>query len=107
MMMASYFMVKAPLRSWSLHNAEGCGNAFAQLGRHHTISEMWTQAALCIVLHNDRGGHAGRARSDAHGHDDVAVAAGFVGERTELAGGLLVLELEADRAIGHGAEKVE
>jgi peroxiredoxin len=30
-------------------------------------------------------------RSDAHGHDDVAVAAGFVSEGAELAGGLLVL----------------
>jgi hypothetical protein len=29
--------------------------------------------------------------SDAHGHDDVAVAVGFVGEGAELAGGLFVL----------------
>ena len=32
--------------------------------------------------------------SDAHGHDDVAVAVGFVGEGAHLPGRLLVLELE-------------
>ena len=51
---------------------------------------------------------AGRAtalhcESDAHGHDDVAVAVGFVGEGAHLAGGLFVFELDADGAIGGGA----
>ena len=45
--------------------------------------------------------------SDAHGHDDVAVAIAFVGERAHLAGGLFILELDADGAIGGGGEKIE
>src|SRR5271155_5746607 len=45
--------------------------------------------------------------SYAHGHYDVAVAAGPVAEGTELAGGLFVLQLEADRAIRGGGEKIE
>jgi len=45
--------------------------------------------------------------SDAHGHDDVAVAIAFVGEGAHLAGGLFVLELDADGAIGGGGEKIE
>src|SRR5690242_15089568 len=50
---------------------------------------------------------ARRRSSDAHGHDDVAVAAGFVAEGTELTCGLLVLELEADGTVGCGAEEIE
>jgi hypothetical protein len=46
-------------------------------------------------------------KSDAHGHDDVAVAVGFVGEGAHLAGGLFVLELDADGAIGGGCEEVK
>src|SRR6266446_2745113 len=47
-----------------------------------------------------------RDLSDAHGHDDVAVAVRLVGERTHLAGGLFVLQLDADRPIGGGGEKI-
>jgi len=46
-------------------------------------------------------------RSDAHGHDDVAVAIAFVGERAHLAGGLFVFELDADGAVGRSCEKIE
>jgi hypothetical protein len=35
------------------------------------------------------------------------VAAGFVAERASLAGGLFVLQLETDRAIGSGSEEIE
>ena len=48
---------------------------------------------------------AGR-RSNSHGHDDVAIARGLVGEGAELAGGLLVFQLEADGAFGGGTEKI-
>src|ERR1700683_5124988 len=48
-----------------------------------------------------------RLSSDAHGHDDVAVAAGFVTQRTELACGLFVLQLETDRTVGRGGEKIK
>src|SRR5580704_1263935 len=46
-------------------------------------------------------------QSDAHRHDDVAVAVAFVGERAHLAGGLFVLQLDADRAVRRSAEKIE
>src|ERR1700722_8779388 len=45
--------------------------------------------------------------SDAHGHDDVTIAAGFVGKRTQLAGRLLVFQLEANRTIGSSSEKIK
>src|SRR5437016_10565476 len=48
-----------------------------------------------------------RKKSDAHGHDDVAVAVGLVGERPHLPGGLFVLQLDTDRAIGRGAKKIQ
>src|SRR5215469_13164524 len=44
------------------------------------------------------------ARSDAHGHHDVAVARRFVGDGTQLAGGLFVFQLEVDGAVGGGEE---
>src|SRR5947208_10876031 len=48
-----------------------------------------------------------RPESDAHGHDDVAVAVGLVGEGTHLPGRLFVLQFDADRAFGGGGKKVE
>src|SRR2546426_5087396 len=48
-----------------------------------------------------------RDLSDAHGHDDVAVAVRLVGERTHLAGGLFVLQLDADRPIGGSGKKIQ
>src|SRR6202142_1515005 len=45
--------------------------------------------------------------SNAHWHDDVAVARGFVGKRPKLAGGLFVFQFEADGAIGSGGKKIE
>ena len=45
--------------------------------------------------------------SDAHGHDDVAIAVLFIGERADLPRGLFVLELDADGAVGRGAQKIE
>src|SRR5690242_3331242 len=49
-----------------------------------------------------------RARkSNAHGHDDVTIPVGLVGERTHLAGGLFVLQLDAYRAIGGRGRKIE
>ena len=45
--------------------------------------------------------------SNAHGHDDVAVAVQFVGERAQLAGGLFVLEFDADGTFGGGGKKIE
>jgi len=48
-----------------------------------------------------------RKSSDTHGHDDVAVAVGLIGERAHLPGGLFVLQFDADRAIGRGAEKIQ
>src|SRR5712692_2811913 len=46
--------------------------------------------------------HGRHEKSDAHGHDDVAVAIAFVSEGAHLAGGLFVLELDADGAVGRG-----
>src|SRR6267143_5515431 len=48
-----------------------------------------------------------RGESNAHGHDDVAVAVGLVGERAHLPGGLFVFQFDADRSIGRGAEKIQ
>src|SRR5579859_398016 len=45
--------------------------------------------------------------SDAHGHDDVAIPVGLIGERAHLAGGLLVLQLDAYRAIGGRGQKIK
>src|SRR5580658_1449570 len=45
--------------------------------------------------------------SNAHGHYDVAVAAGFVASGPELAGGLIVFQFETDRPIGCGAQEIE
>src|SRR5580704_17111824 len=45
--------------------------------------------------------------SDAHGHDDVAVAVAFVGEGTHLADGLFVLQLNANGAISSGGQEIE
>src|SRR5208283_3129848 len=46
-------------------------------------------------------------RSDAHGHNDVAIAVAVVGQRTHLAGGLFILEFDADRAIGSRGKKIK
>src|SRR5215471_10628835 len=46
-------------------------------------------------------------QSDAHGHDDVTIAVGFIGERAHLPGALLILQFDADGAIGSGTEKVK
>src|SRR6266446_10757734 len=48
-----------------------------------------------------------RDLSDAHGHDDVAVAVRFIGERAHLAGGLFILQLDADGAVGRGSKKIQ
>src|SRR6266404_10005503 len=48
-----------------------------------------------------------RDPSDAHGHDDVAVAVGLIGERTHLAGGLFILQLDADGAVGGSGKKIQ
>src|ERR1700757_2165561 len=45
--------------------------------------------------------------SDAHGHNDVAIAIALVGEWAHLSGGLLVLKLDADGSVGGGGEKIE
>src|SRR5438552_19213675 len=45
--------------------------------------------------------------SDAHGHDDVAVAVRLISQRAHLPGGLFVLQLDADRAIRGGAKKIQ
>ena len=45
--------------------------------------------------------------SNTHGHDDVAVAVRFVGERAHLAGGLFILQLNADRTVGRSSKKIE
>src|ERR1700752_1748422 len=46
-------------------------------------------------------------KSDTHGHDYIAVAIAFVGEGAHLAGGLFVLEFDADGAVGGGGEEIE
>src|SRR5260221_5532071 len=56
---------------------------------------------------NESGLRSMRPESDAHGHDDVAVAIGFVGEGAHLAGGLFVFQFDADRAFRGGGEKIE
>src|SRR5271169_2197313 len=48
-----------------------------------------------------------KSASDAHGHDDVAVAVAFIGERTHLSRRLFVLQLDADGAVGGCGEKIE
>src|SRR5882762_7306808 len=48
-----------------------------------------------------------RGESNAHGHDDVAVAVGLVGERAHLPGGLFVFQFDADGAIGRGTKKIQ
>src|SRR5664279_841230 len=45
--------------------------------------------------------------SDAHGHDDVAIAIAVIGEGTHLTGGLLVFQFDADGSIGGGGEKIQ
>src|SRR5712692_3442683 len=45
--------------------------------------------------------------SDAHRHDDVAVAVLLVGQRAHLPGRLLVLELDTDGALGRRGEEIE
>src|SRR2546429_5019657 len=52
-------------------------------------------------------GIAPAKKSDAHGHDDIAVAVGLVGQRPHLPGGLFVFQFDADRAIGRGAKKIQ
>ena len=42
-----------------------------------------------------------------HGHDDVAVLVAFLTQRAHLAGGLVVLELEADGPGGGCAQKIQ
>ena len=44
---------------------------------------------------------------NAHGHNNVTIPVRLVGERTHLAGGLFVLQLDADRAIGGCGQKIE
>jgi hypothetical protein len=43
-----------------------------------------------------------RTFSDAHGHDDVAIAVGFIGKGAQLASRLFILEFDADRPVGRG-----
>src|SRR5437016_181773 len=45
--------------------------------------------------------------SDAHRHDDIAVAVGLISERPHLAGGLFVFQFDADGTIGRGTEKIQ
>src|SRR4029077_2167631 len=63
--------------------------------------------ALRQIGRNGAWSTVARGDSDAHGHYDVAVAGGLVGEGAERPGGLLVFELEADRAVGSGGEEIQ
>src|SRR6202012_5407505 len=65
------------------------------------VTKLFTHT---LIINN-----AGRKskRSDAHGHNDVAVAIAFVGEGAHLSCGLFVFQLDADRAFGGGAEKIQ
>src|SRR5438046_354545 len=56
---------------------------------------------------NESGLHSMRPKSDAHGHDDIAVAIRFVGKRAHLAGGLFVFQFDADRAFRGGGEEIQ
>src|SRR6202008_4331700 len=91
------------------------GVGFPQLRRNHRgyanyrdweANSLEKPAGIC----NRRWGLLEGPRSetsDAHGHDDVAVAVVFVSEGTHLAGGLFVLELDTDGAVGSGGKKIE
>ncbi len=61
---------------------------------------------MCNVWRLLQGNSAAK-NSNAHGHYDVAIAAGFVACGTELACGLIVFQLETDWSIGGGAQKIE
>src|SRR6266436_1079188 len=56
---------------------------------------------------NESGLRSMHPESDAHGHDDVAVAIGFVGEGAHLSGRLFVFQFDTDGAFRGGSEKVE
>src|SRR2546430_5530553 len=56
---------------------------------------------------NESGLRSMRPESDAHGHDDVAVAIGLVGKGAHLAGRLFVLQFDADGAFRGGGEKIQ
>src|SRR5882724_10373166 len=56
---------------------------------------------------NESGLRAMRPESDAHGHDDVAVAIGFVGKGAHLSGRLFVFQFDADGAFRGGGEKIQ
>src|SRR5580658_8858684 len=45
--------------------------------------------------------------SNTHGHDDVAITRSLIGQRAQLAGGLFILQFEADGAIGRGVQEIE
>src|SRR5713101_1184453 len=55
----------------------------------------------------DRVGGKLAGPSDPHRHDHIAVAVLLVGQRAHLPGRLLVLELDADGALGRGGEEIE
>src|ERR1700730_8253792 len=73
-----------------------------KLNGYDSLAQYFLHFQNCTLDSRSR-----RISSNAHGHDDVAVAVAFVGERAHLPRGLFVFELDADRAVGCGGEKIQ